>query len=71
MNKLVSSESPTRFAREAVRMAGVNLRAKPAPAGRMQVVLGPGWPGVLCMRLLGMALKETLIGKEVRLFRVG
>ena len=22
-------------------MAGVNLRAKPAPAGRMQVVLGP------------------------------
>ena len=29
---------------EALRIADVNLKSKPAPAGEMQVVLGPGWP---------------------------
>jgi TldD protein len=33
--------------REALRIALVNLRAEPAPAGVMDVVLGPGWPGIL------------------------
>ncbi|MBM3616319.1 MAG: metalloprotease TldD, partial [Alphaproteobacteria bacterium] len=32
---------------EALRIALVNLGATPAPAGVMDVVLGPGWPGIL------------------------
>ncbi len=30
---------------EALRGALVNLDSRPAPAGEMEVVLGPGWPG--------------------------
>src|ERR1700733_7321167 len=32
---------------DAVRQALVNLKSVPAPAGEMDVVLGPGWPGVM------------------------
>jgi TldD protein len=32
---------------EALRQALVNLDARPAPAGTFDIVLGPGWPGVL------------------------
>ena len=39
-----------RYARQAVSQALVNLEARPAPAGTMTVVLGPGWPGVLPAR---------------------
>ena len=69
----LSSESPSRFAREAVRMAGVNLRAKPAPAGRMQVVLGPGWPGVLLHEAVGHGLEGDFNRKGSSTFsgRVG
>ena len=41
------------FAREAVRVALVNLESVPAPAGSMTVVLGPGWPGVLLHEAIG------------------
>jgi TldD protein len=41
------------FAREAVRVALVNLEAVDAPAGNMTVVLGPGWPGVLLHEAIG------------------
>jgi TldD protein len=37
-------------AREALRIAVVNLRSEAAPAGVMDVVLGPGWPGILLAR---------------------
>ena len=73
LDTLVSSEAPSRFAREAVRMAGVNLRAKPAPAGRMQVVLGPGWPGVLLHEAVGHGLEGDFNRKGSSTFsgRVG
>ena len=44
-------------AREAVRIAAVNLTAVPAPAGMMDVVLGPGWPGILLHEAIGHGLE--------------
>lgn len=45
------------FAEEAVRQALVNLEAEEAPAGKMPVVLGPGWPGVLLHEAVGHGLE--------------
>lgn len=47
------------WAKEAVRMALVNLSAVAAPAGTMPVVLGAGWPGVLLHEAVGHGLKAT------------
>lgn len=44
-------------AREALRVALVNLEAVPAPAGVMDVVLGPGWPGILLHEAVGHGLE--------------
>ncbi|MGR3636965.1 MAG: metalloprotease TldD [Shimia sp.] len=44
-------------AREALRIALVNLDAVPAPAGPMEVVLGPGWPGILLHEAVGHGLE--------------
>ncbi|SFC38830.1 TldD protein [Tropicimonas isoalkanivorans] len=43
--------------REALRIALVNLEAQPAPAGVMDVVLGPGWPGILLHEAIGHGLE--------------
>ncbi|MGF1644184.1 MAG: metalloprotease TldD [Thiotrichales bacterium] len=45
------------YAHEAVRLALVNLEAVDAPAGTMDVVLGPGWPGVLLHEAIGHGLE--------------
>ena len=44
-------------AREALRIALVNLRAVAAPAGVMDVALGAGWPGVLLHEAVGHGLE--------------
>ena len=45
------------FARQAVTQALTNLESRPAPAGTMTVVLGPGWPGVLLHEAVGHGLE--------------
>jgi len=42
---------------EAVSAALTNLQSRPAPAGEMTVVLGPGWPGVLLHEAVGHGLE--------------
>ncbi|MBN2906018.1 MAG: metalloprotease TldD [Rhodobacteraceae bacterium] len=44
-------------AREALRIALVNLRAEAAPAGVMDVALGAGWPGILLHEAVGHGLE--------------
>jgi len=45
------------YAKKAVHQASVNLRARPAPAGPMTVVLGSGWPGILLHEAIGHGLE--------------
>jgi len=45
------------YAKLAVDQALINLQARPAPAGTMTVVLGPGWPGVLLHEAIGHGLE--------------
>ncbi len=45
------------YVNEAVSAALTNLESRPAPAGQMTVVLGPGWPGVLLHEAVGHGLE--------------
>ncbi len=54
---LISRDHWEPVAREALRIALVNLDAEPAPAGVMDVVLGPGWPGILLHEAIGHGLE--------------
>ncbi|WP_290652733.1 metalloprotease TldD [Aquisalimonas sp.] len=56
------------YAREAVRLALVNLEAVAAPAGTMQVVLGPGWPGILLHEAVGHGLEGDFNRKGTSAF---
>ncbi|MBU1359236.1 MAG: metalloprotease TldD [Gammaproteobacteria bacterium] len=42
---------------QAVKQALTNLESRPAPAGEMTVVLGPGWPGILLHEAIGHGLE--------------
>ncbi len=55
-------------AREALRIAAVNLAAEPAPAGVMDVVLGPGWPGILLHEAVGHGLEGDFNRKKTSAF---
>jgi TldD protein len=54
--------------REALRIALVNLDATPAPAGVMDVVLGPGWPGILLHEAIGHGLEGDFNRKKTSAF---
>jgi len=53
---------------DAVRQALVNLEAVPAPAGEMDVVLGPGWPGVMLHEAVGHGLEGDFNRKKTSAF---
>jgi TldD protein len=53
---------------EAVRMALLNLESVPAPAGEMDVVLGPGWPGVMLHEAVGHGLEGDFNRKKTSAF---
>ncbi|WP_375551880.1 metalloprotease TldD [Rhodophyticola porphyridii] len=55
-------------AREALRIAVVNLSAVPAPAGVMDVALGPGWPGILLHEAVGHGLEGDFNRKKTSAF---
>ncbi len=58
---------------QAVRAALTNLESRPAPAGEMTVVLGPGWPGILLHEAIGHGLEGDFNRKGSSAFsgRVG
>ena len=57
----------------AVDAALTNLEARPAKAGLMSVVLGPGWPGVLLHEAIGHGLEGDFNRKGASAFtgRIG
>ncbi|PYF02948.1 microcin-processing peptidase 2 [Rhodopseudomonas faecalis] len=52
----------------AIREALINLEAVPAPAGEMDVVLGPGWPGVMLHEAVGHGLEGDFNRKQTSAF---
>ncbi|MEL6316454.1 MAG: metalloprotease TldD [Pseudomonadota bacterium] len=56
------------LAREALRQALVNLEAEEAPAGVMEVALGPGWCGVLLHEAVGHGLEGDFNRKKTSAF---
>jgi TldD protein len=61
------------YVQRATREALTNLRAKPAPAGEMTVVLGSGWPGILLHEAVGHGLEGDFNRKGSSVFsgRIG
>jgi len=60
--------TPESFAREAARQAIVQLDAREAPAGEMEVVLGSGWPGILLHEAVGHGLEADFNRKGISAF---
>ncbi len=52
----------------AIRQSLVSLEATPAPAGEMDVVLGPGWPGILLHEAIGHGLEGDFNRKKTSAF---
>lgn len=60
--------TPDYFAREAARQAIIQLEAVATPAGTMEVVLGPGWPGILLHEAVGHGLESDFNRKQTSAF---
>src|SRR5215831_2222993 len=59
---------PRALGRESARQAILQLRAVDAPAGSMEVVLGPGWPGILLHEAIGHGLEADFNRKKTSAF---
>jgi TldD protein len=68
LEQFVGSKSPEHLAHEAARGAILQLGAVAAPAGEMEVVLGPGWPGILLHEAVGHGLEADFNRKKTSAF---
>ena len=68
LDYFLTEKTPEHFAAEATRQALLQLGAIPAPAGEMEVVLGPGWPGVLLHEAVGHGLEADFNRKKTSAF---
>jgi TldD protein len=68
MDFFEGDKSPEHYANEAARTAILQLSAIDAPAGEMEVVLGPGWPGVLLHEAVGHGLEADFNRKKTSAF---
>jgi TldD protein len=59
---------PYALARESARQAILQFSAVDAPAGPMEVVLGPGWPGILLHEAIGHGLEADFNRKKTSAF---
>jgi TldD protein len=59
---------PKSIAGESARQAILQLRAVDAPAGPMEVVLAPGWPGILLHEAIGHGLEADFNRKKTSAF---
>jgi TldD protein len=66
--RFMATESWQHGVNEALRQALVNLEAVPAPAGEMDVVMGPGWPGVMLHEAVGHGLEGDFNRKQTSAF---
>ena len=64
----LNNENWKKVCDEAYRIASVNLNSKPAPAGEMKVVLGPGWPAILIHEAIGHGLEGDFNRKKTSAF---
>jgi TldD protein len=64
----LAEKTPEHFATEAARQAVIQLGARPTPAGEMEVVLGPGWPGILLHEAIGHGLEADFNRKGTSAF---
>ncbi len=68
MDYFLTEKTPESFAKESARQAIIQLDAREAPAGEMEVVLGPGWPGILLHEAIGHGLEADFNRKGTSAF---
>ena len=70
---MASPENWQEQVNNALKQAVTNLDSIPAPAGEMDVVLGPGWPGILLHEAVGHGLEGDFNRKKTSAFsdRIG
>ncbi|GBO81904.1 peptidase U62 modulator of DNA gyrase [Acetobacter aceti NRIC 0242] len=68
VTKLLEESAWQHGVNEALRTALINLDARPAPAGEMEIVLGSGWPGILLHEAVGHGLEGDFNRKKTSMF---
>ena len=66
--EFIETKSWRAAADDALREALINLESVPSPAGEMDVVLGPGWPGVMLHEAVGHGLEGDFNRKKTSAF---